>query len=261
MNECIVLENVSYSYSSEETKQEYHLLDNINLTINPGELIVIGGPSGEGKSTLFSIISGLLTPVKGHIKWGAYDITKHNKLMERSRNDWLGIVFQNYMLVENLSGIENIYLPGSITGNEKHVDMQLIEDMLIDFFPCMGVSGLNSKGGLWKRLTQFINIFSNKEKLKFEDKLVKHLSGGQRERIAILRAFSHNPRFILADEILKSVEPVLRKSIWGKIKSVCREKNLGLVLISHDEFLLNDQSFNKVYRLEKGSLKLVREKS
>ena len=147
-------------------------LDNTNFQIEKGELVVIVGPSGAGKTTALNILGGMDTATSGEVIIDGKNITKFkNKQLTKYRRDDIGFVFQFYNLVQNLTAIENVELATQIC--KKPLDPK---EILI-------------KVGLGDRIKNFPS----------------QLSGGEQQRVAIARAIAKNPKLLLCDEPTRSI--------------------------------------------------------
>ena len=153
--------------------QEKTVLDNISLMFPSSGLFAIVGKSGSGKSTLLNMISLLDKPTSGRVYFeNEYTDTWKQKRIEEYLNKDIGIVFQNYHLLENETGLFNVALPLLISGEEKKIALQLAKNLLEDL-----------------HIEEQIYL-----------KQCKDMSGGEKERIAILRSIINNPKIVLADE-------------------------------------------------------------
>ena len=153
--------------------QEKTVLDNISLMFPSSGLIAIVGKSGSGKSTLLNMISLLDKPTSGRVYFDNENVeTWNQKRKEQYLNKDIGIVFQNYHLLENETGLFNVALPLLISGEDKKISLQLAKNLLEDLY-----------------IDQQIYM-----------KKCKDMSGGEKERIAILRSIINNPKIVLADE-------------------------------------------------------------
>ena len=225
----ISLKDVFYRYP----KSEKNVLENINITINKGEKIGITGKTGEGKSTIIDLITGLLTPQKGNL-------IVDNKIIDKKQNlkrwkSWLNsisYVSQNYYLRD--TSIEKNIAFGI---SEKKIDkkrlkkvskmsesLEFIEELPEKFDEVIGERGIN-------------------------------LSGGQRQRIALARAFYNLKSFLIMDEASSALDNSTEKLILDNISEI--DNSLTILIVSHKQEMLN--FCDKVYRLENNTLKLVRE--
>ncbi len=176
-------------------------LDNTNFQIEKGELVVIVGPSGAGKTTALNILGGMDTATKGEVFVDEKEITKLNnrKLTEYRRND-IGFVFQFYNLVQNLTAKENVELA-----------TQLCSDAL-------DVNEILDKVGLSSR----------------KDNFPAQLSGGEQQRVAIARAIAKNPKLLLCDEPTGALDYKTGKSILKLLQDMARKEKMTVVIITHN---------------------------
>lgn len=230
--DTISIEKVTYQADGN------NILDGIGpFSIQQGDLVCVSGPSGGGKTTFLNLLSGLLANYKGELLWGDINIAEYsnNKNIDKLRMDWIGMIFQEPRLANMLTGWENIFLPIEIAGLEHKFDQQLLNQLLEVFF-----------------------LNKDRDKAALNDKLhqkVSKYSGGEMQRIAIIRAMLTLPKFIFADEILNSVEPELQESTWLAIKKICKERDIGFLLVTHNPTLLKDKDFSRHYYIEKGKFK------
>ena len=199
MNRFIELKNVKKTYVIGE--QKYNALDGVDLSINQGELVVILGPSGAGKTTALNILGGMDDATSGTLIVDNVDITslKGKDLIKYRRND-IGFVFQFYNLVQNLTALENVELA-----------VQLCKDHL-------DPKSILNKVGLKDRINNFPS----------------QLSGGEQQRVAIARAIAKNPKILLCDEPTGALDYKTGKQILGLLESVARKDNMTVIIITHN---------------------------
>ena len=193
----IKLENVSFAYEKDKK-----VLDDINYDFNEGKIYAIVGRSGAGKTTLLSLLSGLASPTQGKIYYKDEDIGKLNKYDYRSK--MVGVVFQNFNLINNLTAAENIVLSMDIAGDKD---------------------ARNLKKEKAYRLLESVEI-SREE----SDRRVLKLSGGQQQRVAIARALSHSPEVILADEPTGNLDEQTQEEILRILKRLAAEGKCVIVV-------------------------------
>ncbi|MFI3227102.1 MAG: ABC transporter ATP-binding protein [Clostridia bacterium] len=193
------------------------VLDNINLSIETGEIVSILGSSGSGKTTLLNIILGITEANSGSIEFDGEDITNVS-MEERGFN----IVFQDYALFPNLNAYENI------------------------------VYGLKNKPNISSKqeVSDLIELLGLKEHL---NKKIEHLSGGQKQRVALARTLVMKPKILLLDEPLSALDGVIKESIKEKIKQIAKEFNLTTIIVTHDPEEALSLS-DKVMILNKGNV-------
>ncbi len=201
--EILKTNNLTKVYGEGENK--ITALENINITINEGELIVITGKSGSGKSTLLHLLAGVDNPTSGEVIISGIDIykLKGDKLTNFRRKN-IGIVYQFYNLIPVLSVKENIILPASLEG--RAIDENYFNEL---------IKTLDLK----KRLNHLPN----------------ELSGGQQQRTAIGRALINHPKIILADEPTGNLDSKNSKKIIGMLKYYNKEYGQTIVIVTHDE--------------------------
>lgn len=180
-----------------------------SLAILPGEAVAIVGPSGCGKSTMLRVLAGLLTPDAGGVKMGPNDVHKMTaQALREFRLRHVGLVFQDFALLEYLTVEENVLLPMRLGGFEDEASLtrahQLIEKLGIAMHA--------------KRLT-------------------RELSQGERQRVAIARALAHEPRYIFADEPTASLDAARRDTVGALLLDYARNRNAPLILVTHDPAL------------------------
>lgn len=176
-------------------------LNNTDFEIEKGELVVIVGPSGAGKTTALNILGGMDTATSGKVYVDKKEITKLNKkqLIEFRRND-IGFVFQFYNLVQNLTAKENVELATQICSDALNVDEIL------------------DKVGLSDRKNNFPS----------------QLSGGEQQRVAIARAIAKNPKLLLCDEPTGALDYKTGKSILKLLQDMARKENMTVIIITHN---------------------------
>ena len=176
-------------------------LDNTNFEIEKGELVVIVGPSGAGKTTALNILGGMDTATSGQVFVDGKEISKlNNKQLTSYRRNDIGFVFQFYNLVQNLTAKENVELA-----------TQLCSDAL-------DVNEILDKVGLGSRKNNF----------------PAQLSGGEQQRVAIARAIAKNPKLLLCDEPTGALDYKTGKSILKLLQDMSRKEKMTVVIITHN---------------------------
>ncbi|MCR5186958.1 MAG: ABC transporter ATP-binding protein [Clostridia bacterium] len=195
----IEFENVNKKYRMGEVIID--ALNNTNFSIKKGELVVIVGPSGAGKTTTLNILGGMDRATSGKVYVDNREITKLSgrELISYRRND-IGFVFQFYNLVQNLSAKENVELATQLCHDALNVD------------EIMEMVGLSSR----------------------KDNFPSQLSGGEQQRVAIARAIAKNPKLLLCDEPTGALDYKTGKSILKLLQDMCRQKEMTVVIITHN---------------------------
>ena len=203
--------------------RKLHVLKDINLQINEESIITIKGPSGSGKSTLLSIIGTLDNSDSGELLINGISI-QENTNIDKLRNKSIGFVFQFHNLISELTLEENVSLPKMIAKE------QWDKDELIDLFEYFD-------------LKDRMNSFPN------------DLSGGEKQRVAVMRAVINNPSIIIADEPTGNLDKENALKMISLFEKLNTEKKLTIIIATHDEDVFNIG--HKKYQLVDGCLKLV----
>jgi putative ABC transport system ATP-binding protein len=183
-------------------------LDNVSFSVDGGEFVGIMGASGSGKTTLLNCISTIDSVTSGHIQIRSKDITEmKSEHLARFRREELGFVFQDFNLLDTLTGFENIVLPLSIS-RVNHSEAE-------------------------KRVGEVA------QKLEITDVLTKYpyeMSGGQRQRVAAARAIISNPAMILADEPTGALDSKSARMLLESLESLNKNLNATILMVTHDAF-------------------------
>lgn len=191
----IDISNVSLIYQS--LKDETKAIDNLSFLINKGEFVSIIGPSGCGKSTLLNIISGLLKPTEGKVIYNDKDV--------KNRLDKIGYMFQKDYLFEWISVRRNVLLG-------------------------LKIKGLDSKENI-ERANELLN---NYQLGKFKNHRPTELSGGMRQRVALIRTLALNPEILLLDEPFSALDYQTRLRVCDDVKSIIKKEGKTAVMVTHD---------------------------
>jgi putative ABC transport system ATP-binding protein len=199
----IVIEHLSKWF--DEGDRRRMVLNDVNVTLNRGEFVVLLGKSGSGKSTLLNLIGGIDSPSSGKIAFGAQDLTG---LDERARTlfrrQHIGFIFQFFNLLPTLTVIENIMLPLELNNLANAAGQQRARDLL-------------AQVGLGDRAATY------------PDKL----SGGEQQRIAIARALVHDPLLILADEPTGNLDVETGQQVLELLDRLTRQAGKNLLMVTH----------------------------
>ena len=195
----IEFKNVNKNYKMGEITIK--ALDNTNFKIEKGELVVIVGPSGAGKTTTLNILGGMDTATSGDVLVDGKNIaTLKGKNLIKYRREDIGFVFQFYNLVPNLTAKENVELATQICKDSLDVD-SVIE-----------------KVGLENRKNNFPS----------------QLSGGEQQRVAIARAIARKPKLLLCDEPTGALDYKTGKQILKLLENTCRKEKMTVIIITHN---------------------------
>lgn len=213
----IELKNVAKTYESGEVKIE--AAKNISFGVEKGELVVVLGPSGAGKTTVLNILGGMDTPTRGEIIVDGKHIENFNKreLVTYRRHD-IGFVFQFYNLIQNLTALENVEL-----SNQMSKETLDAETVLKDV-------------GLSKRMHNFPS----------------QLSGGEQQRVAIARALAKNPKLLLCDEPTGALDSKTGIKVLEVLQNTSRRYNMTVVIITHNVIIAGIA--DKVIKMKNGTI-------
>ncbi|WP_071132750.1 ABC transporter ATP-binding protein [Alterileibacterium massiliense] len=195
---------ISYKNVSMEYPESGKVLDNLNFNIEKGEFFVIVGPSGSGKTTSLKLINRLIEQTDGDIFFNNKKLKDYNLRELRLK---IGYVLQEIALFPNLTVFENI----SLIPEMKKMDREIIDEK-IDF--------LLNKVGL--------------EPNKYKDRFPEELSGGEKQRVGILRAIISGPEILLMDEPFSALDPISRINLQDLIKELHDEYKITTVFVTHD---------------------------
>lgn len=181
-------------------------LENINLTIQRGEICCLLGTSGSGKSTLLNMIAGLEKPTRGSVRIKGQNIDKMNeKQLANFRQKYLGFVFQSYNLLPSLTALENVSMPLNFQGVRRRARDKRAAEML-----------------------KFVGLGTH----------MKHkptqMSGGQQQRVGIARAFVAKPQLVLADEPTGNLDTKTTVDVMNLMVDTVHQNNQTLIIVTHD---------------------------
>lgn len=219
----IALENIRKSYA--DGNQMHHVLNQLNLSVEPNEFVAILGPSGSGKSTLLAIAGLLLSADEGRISIAGQDLTGLNQgQWTQKRLELLGFIFQDHQLLSYMKIGDQLELVAKLKGEkDKKKRQEEVKALLADL-------------GIEACYHQYPN----------------QISGGQKQRAAIARAFIGNPQVILADEPTASLDPDRGQEIAQLIRKEVKSKNKSAIMVTHDRSILT--YVDTIYELKHGQL-------
>lgn len=220
MNSFITFENVKKTYTMGEIK--IHALDGVSFTINEGELVIIAGASGAGKSTILNLLGGMDTVSEGTIVVDGKEISSYSdKEMTFYRRYDVGFVFQFYNLIQNLTLKENVELATQICKNP------------LDIVETIKAVGLQER----------INNFPSQ------------LSGGEQQRVAIARALAKNPKLLLCDEPTGALDYQTGKQVLKVLQDTCRKQKKTVIVITHN--LALTPIGDKIIKVKSGKIESI----
>ena len=220
MNTIISLNKISKTYF--QGTQRIEVLYGLNLDVKSSEAVAILGQSGTGKSTLLSLLAGLDIPDFGTVEVNKQDLSKlsQDKLSQfRAKN--LGVIFQQYHLMSNLTALENVGIP---------LELQKVNDFQSAALEALKMVGLSH------RIAHFPS----------------QLSGGECQRVAIARAIVGKPKLILADEPSGNLDDKTGKEVMNLLFELCKEREQTLILVTHNHDLA--QNCDRTLVLKDGKL-------
>ena len=223
MNNFLTLKNISKNFNNEK---KIKVLKNLSYDFSKGKMYALMGPSGSGKSTLLNLISLVDKPTLGSIKFND-DIVNftNNKKNDIFRAKNIGIVYQQNNLLSDFTALENVYLASLSINNNKDTAITKAKDLL-------------SKIGLSNRLNHFPS----------------QLSGGESQRVAIVRAIINDPEIILADEPTGSLDLNTAKEIFKILKNL-KKPNRLIIFATHNRFFANKADC--LLEMTNGSVKTI----
>lgn len=200
----IKLTNINKYYRQGDHR--FHVLHDINLSVDQGELVAIIGESGSGKSTLINIIGFLDDDFSGTYFYEDHPIHDYTrKQFSHLRNQNVGFVFQNFKLIREATVAENIALPLLYAGKRRRE----IGDRVTAVLDQVGLHG-------------------------YEDQLPQNMSGGQQQRVSIARAIVGHPHFLIADEPTGALDTETSQEIMNLFKRLNRDEGTTIIMVTHD---------------------------
>ena len=201
----VLMQNVRKVYESSNTVA----LDNVSLTIEDGEFVFLVGPSGSGKTTLMKLITGEVRPTSGKVIVNDFDMStiKRRKLPKMRRT--LGVVFQDYRLIENMNVYDNVAFAMRVVGAPNRE----IKERVPYILELVGLGGR-------------------------EKRMPGELSGGEQQRVGIARALVNSPRMIIADEPTGNLDPVRSLELMLLLEKI-NEMGTTVVVVTHEKELVN----------------------
>ena len=198
-NDVIIAKNLTLAYDSTDK-----IINNATFTVKKGDFVFITGPSGSGKSTLLKAFYGNLNPEEGELAIGGLSMLNINKKKLQELRTHMGIVFQDYKLINEWTVEKNVVLPLWISGYSAEVQTNQA-----------------------KRLLHHVKLTGK------EDKYPLELSGGEQQRVGVARAMAKNPFLILADEPTGNLDDYSSNVIWDLMENACQQLETTVVVVTH----------------------------
>jgi len=199
------VDHVSKVYGAGQTQVQ--AVQDVSMTVAPGEIVLIMGPSGSGKTTLLSMLGALLRPSEGRITLNGVDLTSAGEgRLPGIRLRQFGFIFQDFNLLSALSALENVAIVAQLAGLRNGA----ARDKAARALEALGLGG---------RL----------------DFLPEKLSGGEKQRVAIARALVNDPALILADEPTANLDSKIGHEIMQVLRRIAKEQGRSVVIVSHDQ--------------------------
>ena len=223
MTPAIIAENLCKTYGRGNISVK--ALDQVSLTLNPGETAALLGPSGAGKSTLLTMLGLIRQPDSGKIVIGnetVFDNGSRTDIRTFRRKN-IGFVFQKANLLPFLNALDNVRLAMEIND----------------------VSGKEAK----QRAAELLEQFGLGDRLHF---MPKELSGGQQQRVAIARALANRPRILLADEPTAALDSAMGRKVMELLRDAARKHDAGVLVVTHDHRAID--VFDRIWVMEDGKI-------
>jgi putative ABC transport system ATP-binding protein len=206
---ALELDNVRKVYGDGD--QQVVALNDVSLTVERDEMMILVGPSGSGKTTLLTVAGALLRPTSGDVRVGGADITDlDDKRLAGFRRDQVGFVFQSVNLIPFLTAKENLLVVRQFGGSRIDAEARSRADQLLDEL------GLGGRGG----------------------SLPAQLSGGEKQRVAIGRALMNDPSLVLVDEPTSALDSELGKQVMDLLRREIKGRGVSAIVVTHDDRVL-----------------------
>ena len=200
----VSITNLSHFYGRNETKKQ--VLNNVNLSIEKSELVLLKGPSGCGKTTLLTLIGALRTCQSGDLKVLNNQLNGASRKTRQKLRRSIGMIFQGHNLLRCLTAEQNVQMGADLINGLTYLQRREIA-------------------------RKWLYAVGLEEHYK---KLPSDLSGGQKQRVAIARALSANPKLLLADEPTSALDSVTGREIVTLLRKLAKEQNCSVLMVTHD---------------------------
>lgn len=220
----IKFENINKTYTLGKNNTVVALKD-INFKLEEGSVVVLKGASGSGKSSILSLVSAISKPTSGEVIVDDKQLSKlSDKFASEYRLENIGIVFQKYNLIDDISVEQNVILPLI----PKNIDVKVLE----------------------QKVEQALDMFGIKH---YKNSTVKNLSGGEQQRVAIARAYINDPKIIIADEPTANLDEKLSLDFIDIIKDL-KSKNKTIIIATHDPLFFDLDFVDQYIELKDGCI-------
>ena len=203
-SKTVLINNLSHFYGSNENKKQ--VLNNVNLSIQKSELVLLKGPSGCGKTTLLTLIGALRTCQSGDLKVLNNQLNGASRKTRQKLRRSIGMIFQGHNLLRCLTAEQNVQMGADLIKGLSYLQRREIA-------------------------RKWLYAVGLEEHYK---KLPNDLSGGQKQRVAIARALSANPKLLLADEPTSALDSVTGREIVTLLRKLAKEQNCSVLMVTHD---------------------------
>ena len=203
-SKTVSINNLSHFYGRNETKKQ--VLNNVNLSIEKSELVLLKGPSGCGKTTLLTLIGALRTCQSGDLKVLNNQLNGASRKTRQKLRRSIGMIFQGHNLLRCLTAEQNVQMGADLIKGLTYLQRREIA-------------------------RKWLYAVGLEEHYK---KLPSDLSGGQKQRVAIARALSANPKLLLADEPTSALDSVTGREIVTLLRKLAKEQNCSVLMVTHD---------------------------
>ena len=219
-----VIEISQLSQYFRQGQSRLEILKDVSLKITAGEMVGLVGPSGSGKSTLLHLVGLLDRPSGGKITYMGQDCElMTDRQRTKLRLHEIGFIYQFHHLLPEFSALENIIMPQLIAGLTKTEAADRANQLL-------GMVGLTERG----------------------DHKAGQLSGGEKQRVAIVRSIANVPRLVLADEPTGNLDPLTSAQVFEQLRSVIKGGKLSALIATHNHQLA--EKLDRIFKIEEGSL-------
>lgn len=223
MNQSPIISVKNLSHTFGQGSQQKQVLFNIDLTIYPGEIILLAGPSGSGKTTLLTLISGLRSCQSGSLKVLDFQLFGSSRQQMIALRREIGYIFQSHNLIRSLTVLQNVQM----ALETRHLSASRRDAEAVNILESVG-------------LKSWINSYPD------------DLSGGQKQRVAIARALVRHPKIVLADEPTASLDSKSGRQVVTLIQQLAREQNCTILMVTHDNRVLDIA--DRIIHMEDGRL-------